>query len=349
MTDFTLNFSLNEVAALLGLAQSLYILVFMAVRSNRLTRATLPTLYFSSLAMAFFFSAAESRWHSGFVHYEELKWFLWTLSYPLSALLILQIARVTKSPPLSLWGIFFLIPVAYVVSFLLGYRDGQIEIWLYVSGVVVGSISLLVIWSERRFMDELYIRKNGRERYWLIIALVVLNIALLLVNLLLVNNLEDTINVDLIRNIIGISFVYIASTSLFRIYPQAVSIAPEEDGKGKDNFLSDAEIDLAMKIENLLHLDKVYQEPNYKRSDLARELDLSDSHLSKIVNIYFEKSVPQLLNTYRVEDAKYLLRETTVDVAAVSEEAGFNSIATFNRVFKEIEKITPTEYREKLS
>ncbi len=348
MSDLTLSFSLQEIIALLGLAQCVYLLVFMAVRSNRLTRATLPTLFFVSLAIAFFLSAAESRWQTGFMHYGELKWLLWTLSSPLSALLIMQIASVTKTPPLSLWGIFFLIPCAYLLSSIMGFLYGDMETWLHVSGLIVGCICLLVIWSERKFMDELYIRKNGKERFWLIMSLIILNIGLLVINMLFANNYENFGNIEMARNVIGISFVYIASTSLFRIFPQAVSIMPE-DAAEKDNYLNDYEVEVAMRVENLLHLDKVYQEPNYKRPDLARELQISEAHLSKIVNIYFEKSVPQLLNTYRVEDSKHLLRETQAEITIISEESGFNSIATFNRVFKEIEGQTPSEYREKLT
>ena len=346
MKDVTLTFNLYEVVALLGLAQCVYILVFMILRANRLTLATIPFLFFITLALAFFSSAAESRWQDGFVYYGEFTWLLWTLSCPLSALLVLQIASVTKAPSLPFWGMFFLIPCAYLISLLLEYSYGHMEEWLYISGIVVGCISLLVIWSKRHFLNDLYIHKNGKERYWLIISLIVLNIGLLVINLLFVNNLDNLANIEMARNIIGISFVYVASTSLFRIYPNAVSITPDSDGNSV--YLNDSEIDIAMKIEGLLHLEKVYQEPSYKRSDLARELDITDSNLSKIVNSYFEKSVPQLLNTYRVEDAKYLLKETREEVAVIAEEAGFNSIATFNRVFKEIEGKTPTEYRESL-
>ncbi len=344
MNEIDLKFSLHELLALLGLAQCIYLLVFMALRSNRLTRATLPTLFFSALAVVFFLSAAESRWGDSFGSYSELTWLLWTLASPLSALLIFQIASVTKTPPLSLWGIFFLIPCAYLFSSIMGVLHGQVETWLHVSGVMVGCVSLLVIWHERSFLDELYIRKNGKERYWLILSLIILNIALLAVNFFFINNTEGFSDAEMIRNIIGISFVYVASTSLFRIYPQAVSIMPEETEK--DHYLNDYEVEVAMRIEDLFHLENVYQEPSYKRSDLARELMISDSHLSKIVNVYFEKSVPQLLNTYRVKDAKVLLKQTQAEISVISEESGFNSIATFNRVFKDIEGKTPSEYRE---
>jgi AraC-like DNA-binding protein len=48
-----------------------------------------------------------------------------------------------------------------------------------------------------------------------------------------------------------------------------------------------------------------------------------------------------------VEEAKTLLVETQADISTISEESGFNSIATFNRVFKDIAGLSPTEYRAK--
>jgi AraC-like DNA-binding protein len=101
-----------------------------------------------------------------------------------------------------------------------------------------------------------------------------------------------------------------------------------------------------MKIEDLLRYDKVYQEPTYSRSDLARELEISETLISRVINIYFQKSFPQLLNECRVEDAKRLLRQTKASIRVVQEEVGFNSLASFNRVFKETTGLSPSVYRE---
>jgi AraC-like DNA-binding protein len=55
------------------------------------------------------------------------------------------------------------------------------------------------------------------------------------------------------------------------------------------------------------------------------------------------------LNGYRLSHAKALLanpdraRDT---VLAIAHEAGFASLPTFNRVFKDAEGQTPTEFRE---
>ena len=110
--------------------------------------------------------------------------------------------------------------------------------------------------------------------------------------------------------------------------------------------LDNSEIEIALKIEKLINSEKVYHEPSYGRAEMAKDLGISESNLSKIVNAYFRKSVPQLLNGFRVEDAKFFLRKTEVDITTIAGEAGFNSIATFNRVFKEIQGVSPSDYRK---
>ena len=144
-----------------------------------------------------------------------------------------------------------------------------------------------------------------------------------------------------IRSILGFAFVYLASTSLFRIYPQTLSFK-----KNVSTELSPQELLAAHSVERLLTLDKVYQEPAYGRSQLAAEVGVTEAALSRIVNIYFEKTVPNLLNGYRVEDAKRLLLETKEDLAVISRESGFNSLSTFNRYFKELEGVSPSTFRK---
>ncbi len=345
MNSLLLEFGLPELVALLGLAQCVYVLVYIAFRSTRISRVMIPVMFFAVLGGAFLMSAAQGHWEVGLSYYSDLIWLFWTLCVPFNSLLVLQIARVTKTPPLSLWSIFILFPIAYGASLILHQFFGEFATWLHISAIVVGGVSLLVIWGHKDWLNNVYARKNGKERFWLIISLITLNVALLATSFFFVNQFLTKESADFIRIIIGISFVYIASTSLFRIYPQAVSLTPKD--KKKEEYLSDVEIEQALQIENLLHLEKIYQEPSYGRSDMARELKIGESTLSKIVNIYFGKSVPQLLNDLRVEEAKVLLEQTGADIATISEEAGFNSIASFNRIFKDFSGLTPSEYRNK--
>lgn len=338
------QFSIIELAALFGLAHSIYILVYMIFRSGNVLQAILPVLFFLNLGVALFLSVAYSRWHSVISGYDDLQWIVWALCAPLSLLLIVQIINITKIPSIFFWLIIGLVPVAYVSAEYLDVLYNGDAQWLHINGVITGALSLLILWFNRDRLHGLYRKKEGQERFWLVITLLILNIALLSTNLMQVNQIVSDIDAGMIRAILGISFVYVASTSLFRIYPQAVYIIPKSGKSGA--VLSKTDIETALKIEALLYTDKVYQEASYGRSDMAQELSLKEANLSKIVSLYFKKSVPQLLNELRVAEAKVFLVETGESIATVSEESGFNSLATFNRVFKGVEGVSPSEYRE---
>jgi AraC-like DNA-binding protein len=145
-----------------------------------------------------------------------------------------------------------------------------------------------------------------------------------------------------VRTVVGIFLAYLAGTSLFRIYPQAVPF------RARTEELTDKDRETVEKIRNLIDLQKVYHEPAYNRSDLARELNLSEGAVSRVVNIAYGQTLPQLINERRVEDAKRLLAETDATIKVVAEEVGFNSLASFNRVFKEIAGCNPSDFRHSM-
>ena len=136
----------------------------------------------------------------------------------------------------------------------------------------------------------------------------------------------------LMRTVLGLGFVYLVSTSLLRMFPAGTRVSATTV-QAEQEAMSDEEKALARKIEDLLNLDKVYQEPTYSRSDLARECDASETVISKVINVHFQKSFPQIMNERRIEDAKRLLVETEAAVKTVADEVGFNSLPSFNRVF----------------
>jgi AraC-like DNA-binding protein len=155
-------------------------------------------------------------------------------------------------------------------------------------------------------------------------------------------------DIVLVRTVLGLGFVYIVGTSLFRIYPQAVQVEMKSvQQQGVTSApLSLQERDLALKIEKLMTMDKVYQESTYSRTDLARECNTSETVISRVINEHFGKSLPQLLNEHRIADAKRLLTDTDAPVRVVAEQVGFNSLPSFNRVFKEMTGVAPSQFRK---
>lgn len=336
--NFSTQFTASEILSLLGLAQSIYVLVYMLLRSGSFISAVIPSLYFASIAGGFFTDAAAGRWKGGFSSYEEFQWLFWFSCIPLGSVLILQVAQITEKPRVRSFAMLLVIPI----TFLPGYYMDAPEI-LYVSGLIVGALSLLAIWLRRDLIDGLHANPRfGEERFWLIISLIVLNVAFLASTLIYVSGGISLGQWMIARTILGIAFVYIAATSLFRIYPQIFRKDAGREGVVSPNA---ADQSILERLNKLFEEDKIFQEAAYGRAELARELRIGEAHLSRLVNIYYGKTIPQILNEFRVRDAQRLLRETDASIQNIFEESGFNSITTFNRVFKGLVGEAPKEYR----
>ena len=349
-----ISFSLPEILALIGMIQCTYLIVHVGLRSGQIVRAGLPLLYFFVLGLAFTAGLLESRWQINGDMFFYVQWLLWFAGPPLSVLLVIQLADMSKPPPLRDSWVLLLLPLSFMLSLLASEaaigctRDEPCEALrelLNVTGLMAGTISLLVIFSKKDLLKNLPRQKYGKERYWLIFALIVLNIFFLSSMLLTLTKHISPYESEMLRSLFGIGFVYLVSTSLLRIFPQnyrGVSTAGPES-------LSEEEQRLAKKVEDLLAYDKVYQEPTYSRVDLARECGSSETVISRVINLHFQKSFPQLMNEHRIEDAKRLLEDTDAPIQTIAKDVGFNSLPSFNRVFKDTTGDAPSIYRKKAS
>ncbi len=80
--------------------------------------------------------------------------------------------------------------------------------------------------------------------------------------------------------------------------------------------------------------------------DMAQELHISKYHISHLLNKKLGISFSGYINMLRVNNACELLRRSDKSIAEISEEVGFGSIRTFNRVFLQIMNTTPYNYRK---
>jgi AraC-like DNA-binding protein len=346
-----LRFSIPEIMSLIGLCQCVYILVYMMFRSGDIKRAALPFLYFLVLGLAFFLDFARGYVGGMFDYYALLSWAAWFLGPPLSYLLIIQVAQISKVPSLKHFWVLALVPMAGMGGLAVARLDNSCVLpadcpvlreWLVVFGLAAGLASIIALWTKRGLLRGLRSEKAGSGRYWLILTLIFVNLLFLTVMLLSLTPALARDQAFMIRTFLGLGLGYVAGTSLFRIYPQAVQIVERREREE----MNVEEKDVARRIEDLLVLEKIYQEPAYTRADLARELKLPEAVVSRIINVHFGKSFPQLLNEKRVADAGKLLTETNQAVKDIAEQVGFNSTASFNRVFRSLTGKTPSMYRK---
>lgn len=108
--------------------------------------------------------------------------------------------------------------------------------------------------------------------------------------------------------------------------------------------------EIISKIIAAVRNDKMYQESELSLQSLADKIKYPSYLVSQVINERLKKSFYDLVNGYRVEEAKRLLLDSknkNYTILSVGFEAGFNSKTTFNTVFKKFTGLTPTEYREK--
>jgi AraC-like DNA-binding protein len=349
--SYTTTLSLIEWLCVMGLAQSLLILVYVVFRARSFRQAALAIGYFCLLSAAFALQfALRLEDYADGIHLAL--WWAWMLGPPMCYLLVVQIARLADLPPprhfLALLGVPLAAALSFAAEKLFNVCSGRGVLcdrlfdWLYWLGAMTGAGALLALWSSKDVFTALKAAKGGRERYWLALALVAVNVFVVMTALLRSYGKLDVNDTDALLVIFGLAFVYLVTTTLFRVYPLPVQLS---DKPRNAPNLTPAEQGLADRIRTLMEVDKMYQEPAFSRADLARELATSEGVLSRVINAAFGKSFPQMLNEFRVNDAKTLLQNPGIPIQTVAAESGFNSLASFNRVFREMTGETPSSFR----
>ena len=113
----------------------------------------------------------------------------------------------------------------------------------------------------------------------------------------------------------------------------------------------DVSKELIEKIKNYMKERKPFLDPDITLSDLARELDIGRNALSFAINSGFKMNFFNFINKYRVEEVINFLNDPERDshnFLNLAYDAGFNSKATFNHIFKKYTGFTPKEYKLRL-
>ena len=94
-----------------------------------------------------------------------------------------------------------------------------------------------------------------------------------------------------------------------------------------------------------------YIECNYKSgtlTELAEQLHYSVSSLSREIKARTGKNYTELVQDKRLSQARFLLESTDIRVDIIAENAGYENLSFFYRIFKERYGISPKKYREEL-
>ncbi|WOH66234.1 helix-turn-helix domain-containing protein [Bradyrhizobium sp. BWA-3-5] len=144
---------------------------------------------------------------------------------------------------------------------------------------------------------------------------------------------------------IAIAMMRVDGADLFPAVPEIKINAGEAtviETSAADQKLIDA-------LMRLINDERVYRHDNVTIGTLATRLAIPEYRLRRLINQRLGyRNFNVFLNEHRIAEAKAALADPSqaeVPVITIAMDAGFQSLGPFNRAFKAITGVTPTEYR----
>jgi len=352
-----IQLSLYQALQLLALGPCLFMLFFLCVAGRHTSQIFVPVLYFSSLTCSFFLPLRDLF---GIGEYAHAALLVGASAAPFVSFLLIVQCMTGSIPKAPYWAVLAipLIGGSQIVYATI-VTEGEVCIYEHLCTAPmifrnlydIFSISLicLVVLLIYRRLDRSAMQDmpwRVQEKYALVLALVVLNLALLGIDLAQITHHADIDQVRLAKTVVRIGFIYLVLTLLFRMFDRPVELAYERIPTLKPSGPSAKDIALAEQIRMVFAQERLHRDMGLTRAKLARKLAVTEATLSRVANTCFRQNVSMLINHHRVEEAKERLAKELTPITVIAFEVGFASIPSFNRVFKQFSHMPPSEYRQ---
>jgi AraC-like DNA-binding protein len=162
--------------------------------------------------------------------------------------------------------------------------------------------------------------------------------------------IANVANSAVLAGIVGAISVAMMHVQAADLFPAAIATAREvsaplsspPDSSAPDQKLVDA-------LLRLMADERIYRRENLTIGMLATKLGAPEYRLRRLINQKLGyRNFNVFLNNHRIEEAKAALADPAqaeVPVITIAMDAGFQSLGPFNRAFKAMTGLTPSEYR----
>lgn len=126
---------------------------------------------------------------------------------------------------------------------------------------------------------------------------------------------------------------------------EAKSLKPQMDSFSPEEIET-----LKLKLTELLDNQKLYRDESLNLTELADKIGISNKRLSELLNQYLNISFYNLINDYRIKEVKERISSEEADkytLLSIAFDSGFQSKASFNRIFKQRTGVSPSEFRKR--
>lgn len=107
---------------------------------------------------------------------------------------------------------------------------------------------------------------------------------------------------------------------------------------------------LVQRIYTVLMQEKLYARPGLTIGELAERLCIQEYRLRRLINKQLSyRNFNQFLNEFRIQEACKRLATTNdhrEQIANIAFDVGYSALSSFNKAFKDLMKVTPTQYRD---
>lgn len=107
---------------------------------------------------------------------------------------------------------------------------------------------------------------------------------------------------------------------------------------------------LFVEMDRQVTRDKLFLKPDLSREDLMRLIGVDKNRFGRMISNFSEASNASVyINTKRVEYGALLIKQhPDYTIASIAEACGLQNTVTFNRAFRRVFGVTPSEYRANL-
>lgn len=211
-------------------------------------------------------------------------------------------------------------------------------------------LTILMLLKYKRSMDEERSDSDDFSLNWLVWILAVTSVF----NIIDLIRLNVQIAIPYELNVIGqginnsvwliAAMIIIIKLQLLKQIPKYVEkpdLVDKNSVSTDDNYHS-----IFKELDGLLTSNQWFLKPRLTLSDISNLTGLQTRDISRAINLATKKSFNEYINNYRVQFVCTALKNNTQkSLSDIAFESGFSSKASFNKVFKQIMGMTPTEFR----
>lgn len=234
----------------------------------------------------------------------------------------------------------------------LGYASVKAfeDILSVVFGVYYGWLAFRQLQRYQWWVDT-YLSNTAIPTYrWLRNLLVVTAIVLLLLGLMLASQQMSSASFVALQGFYGYLVFLIYVFGFFGFRHQDFRVSLDLIARKSEALSDTQQASLLEKLHAWMQADKPYLNPDLNLAQCADKLRCSPQTLSEAINLGQNKNFREYVNGHRIDEFKRQITAANLQketIMGVAYACGFNSEASFYRIFKEKTGMTPREFLSK--